>query len=151
MRVNEVAFTLTLLGFLAGCTAGDTCERSSELKRYLTNELQYSPGQGSQVLVILPTETCQACLDKTLALLQSGDGKYDVIIGGSPGTVAEEYDSFMASVKGEVPFDSLGCFELYEIGAQVPVAIHYVDGRCRYFVEMTENNHPVVREYFSWK
>jgi hypothetical protein len=46
-------------------------------------------GRGARCLSFFQRKPARRALDKTPALLQSGDRKYDVIIGGSPGTMAE--------------------------------------------------------------
>jgi hypothetical protein len=53
--------------------------------------------------------------------------------------------------RNKILIDSNNNYSRYEIGVHVPVIFHFINRKCVFFAETTENNHQKIKDYFNWK
>jgi hypothetical protein len=138
--------------FLTVVSCGRRCDYPylKELENYLNLEIDYSIREKEVIFVVLPLDACDACLTGTLAMLTESGGSFDIIVCNSGKPEFSKLQLAQSIPEDRIFYDKKGHCKMYEIGASVPIIFHFMNGKCLFFSETTENKHTEIKRYFEW-
>lgn len=121
----------------------------STLKKYLETTFNYTIPTNETIIVFLPLDGCNACLESSIALIEYSRSLVLITTSNLKDYNKYKLGTLIPDNQKELR-DINNQYKKYEMGMTVPVILNFIDGECVYYKEMTINNHANIKEYFKW-
>lgn len=148
---NENSGFFQLIFLIFSCTTDCDYPYRDNLDKFLATEVGYKIPDGDVILVMLPLDGCNTCLNSTIDMLINSKDAYDLIISATDNNQVNKYNLGRLNLPSErMHFDLKNNYNRYEIGVNAPLIFRFKNRKCEFYSETTENNHQRIKKYFGW-
>jgi hypothetical protein len=149
-KIKGVILTLPIF-LIFSCSRDCPYPYRNNLDKFLSTEVDYKIPHEETILVLLPLDACNTCLVSTIDMLVKSRASLVVVISTTNKNNIKKFNLDQLNLPIEsFHFDWENNYSRYEIGVHAPVIFHFVNRRCRFFSETTDNNHHRIKQYFGW-
>jgi hypothetical protein len=135
-----------------GCTPSCDYPYRENLDKFLLDEIKYKIPDRETILVFLPLDSCNPCLQGTIQMLvDSKESNLDIVISTSDMEVIKRFDIDSLKVSSSRKYvDLKNNYQRYEIGVVAPMIFHFKERECVFHSETTDDKKPKIKEHFGW-
>lgn len=144
-------FILVIL-FCFSCTPSCDYPYRGNLDQFLAKEIDFTIPQEETILVFLPLDGCNPCLQGTIMMLaESKVDNLDIIVSTKDSDTIKKFGlDKLVTTGSRIHHDKKNNYERYEMGIVAPMIFHFKEGKCVFHSETTDDKKQSIKEHFGW-
>ncbi|GCC50872.1 hypothetical protein SanaruYs_10910 [Chryseotalea sanaruensis] len=147
----KIIYVLLIL-FCFSCTPSCDYPYRETLDKFLAKEVNYTIPQEETILIFLPLDGCNPCLQGTVKMLmESKANNLDIVVSTKDNDTIKKFGLDKLDLpKNRIHHDTMNNYERYEMGIVAPMIFHFKDGKCVFHSETTDDKKSIIKKHFGW-